>query len=416
MIGAVSDRLPSACLKGPLGQLAERSHAVFAISATAIRIQRKRDPVAHGTIACRHRTGSASICRELMSRDTEQNGPSADGTERSGRARLVPARSERAPVDLAITTTALAVDHIAEADRFAYWREQWCQGTAGVTGELSPSERHGFYARATARIAPCMIHLRLETGPFLVSRGLPEISRNSLENWISLYQEESDGATFKHARNEFTTRSGDLLFTDPTLPFSCRPRSAHNYRRWMLPRAWIEPHLPSGCRPLSVQFAGSHGINGLVRAYLHALDDAIDECDSTELPGVIDNLCRLLALACGSEPGDQRAATRAGKLQQAKDYIALHLPEPDLTPATAAAALKISVRQLHLLFEPTGTSFAQHVLGRRLDACRAMLESPSSRARSITDIAYAWGFDSLPSFYRSFGRRFGVSPGMVRCD
>ena len=261
-----------------------------------------------------------------------------------------------------------------------------------------------------------MIHLRLETGPFLVSRGLPEISRNSLENWISLYQEESDGATFKHARNEFTTRSGDLLFTDPTLPFSCRPRSAHNYRRWMLPRAWIEPHLPSGCRPLSVQFAGSHGINGLVRAYLHALDDAIDECDSTELPGVIDNLCRLLALACGSEPGDQRAATRAGKLQQAKDYIALHLPEPDLTPATAAAALKISVRQLHLLFEPTGTSFAQHVLGRRLDACRAMLESPSSRARSITDIAYAWGFDSLPSFYRSFGRRFGVSPGMVRCD
>ena len=325
-----------------------------------------------------------------------------------------PARLRFAPVEAAITTATLAVDHIGETDRFAYWREHWCQSTAGVTGELAPDERHDFYARATSWTGPCVIRLRLETGPFRVLRGLPEIGRHSLENWICLYQELSDGAIFQHAGNEFNTRPGDLLLTDPTIPFSSRPRSAHDYRRWMLPRGWIEPHLPSGRRPLSAQFAGSHGINGLVQVYLHALNDAIDECDSTELPGVIDNFCRLLALACGGRPGDQHAATRAAKLRQVKDHIALHLSEPDLTPARVAAAMKISVRQLHLLFEPTGTSFSEYVLGRRLEECRAILESSSSRARSVTDIAYAWGFNSLASFYRAFGRRFGVSPGMVR--
>jgi AraC-like DNA-binding protein len=76
--------------------------------------------------------------------------------------------------------------------------------------------------------------------------------------------------------------------------------------------------------------------------------------------------------------------------------------------------MKISVRQLHLLFEPTATSFAEHEPGRRLEECRAILESPSSRARSVTDIAYARGFNSLASFYRAFRQRFGVSPGMVR--
>ena len=349
-----------------------------------------------------------------MSRDVDQNGSPSDGTERSGRAGPLPARPELAPVGTGITTTALAVDHIGEADRFAYWREQWCQGTAGVTGELAPSDRFGFYARATAWTAPCVIRLRLETGPFLVSRGLPEINRHGLENWICLYQEVSEGTAFQHAGNEFTTRPGDLLLTDPTIPFSSRPHSAHDYRRWMLPRAWIEPHLPSGRRPLSAKFAGSHGINGLVQAYLHALNDAIDECDSAELPGIIDNFCRLLALACGGGPGDQRAATRAAKLRQVQDYTALHLSEPDLTPAKVAAAMKISVRQLHLLFEPTGTSFAEHVLGRRLEECRAILKSPSSKARSVTDIAYAWGFNSLASFYRAFRQQFGVSPGMVR--
>ena len=165
-----------------------------------------------------------------------------------------------------------------------------------------------------------------------MSRGLPEISQRSLEDWICLYQELSDGATFQHAGNEYTTHPGDLLLTDPEIPISGRPRSAHDYRRWMLPRAWIEPHLPSGHRPLSAQFAGSYGINGLVQAYLHALNDALDECDSVELPGVIDNFCRLLALACGGGAGDQRSVTRAAKPRQVMDYVAFHLSEPGLTP------------------------------------------------------------------------------------
>ncbi len=348
-----------------------------------------------------------------MSRETDRNGPSSDGTERSGRERTVPTRPGYAPIEAAITTTTLAVDHIGETHRFAYFREAYCQGTSGVTGELAPGDRRGFYAHATVWTAPWLMRARLKTGHYRMSRGLPEISRRSLENWICLYQELSDGATYQYAGNEFTTRPGDLVLTDPTIPISGQPRSAYDYRRWNLPRAWIEPHLPAGRRPLSAQFTGSHGINGLVRAYLHALNDATDECDSADLPGVIDNFCRLLALACGGT-GDQRTAIRAAKLQQVKDYIALHLSEPDLTPASVAAAMKISVRQLHLLFEPTGSSFAEHVLGRRLEECRAALESRSSIAQSVTDIAYAWGFNSLASFYRAFGQRFGVSPGALR--
>ena len=120
---------------------------------------------AHGTIACCNRTESATVRGELMSRDMDQNGPPSDGTE-SGRARLLPARSGFSPVEAPIPTTTLAVDHIGEADRFAYWREQWCQGTAGVTGELAPGERHSFYARATVWTFPWVIRARLRTGPF----------------------------------------------------------------------------------------------------------------------------------------------------------------------------------------------------------------------------------------------------------
>jgi len=48
---------------------------------------------------------------------------------------------------------------------------------------------------------------------------------------------------------------------------------------------------------------------------------------------------------------------RAARLEAAKRHIDQHLAEPGLTPTGTAAALGISVRHLHLLFEPTGISF-----------------------------------------------------------
>jgi AraC-like DNA-binding protein len=35
-------------------------------------------------------------------------------------------------------------------------------------------------------------------------------------------------------------------------------------------------------------------------------------------------------------------------------------------------------------------------------------------ARQVTDIAFAWGFGSLSSFYRGFQSEFGMSPGDLR--
>jgi transcriptional regulator GlxA family with amidase domain len=74
----------------------------------------------------------------------------------------------------------------------------------------------------------------------------------------------------------------------------------------------------------------------------------------------------------------------------------------------------MSLRSLHLLFEPTGVSFARYVLHRRLQECHATLASPVHANRSVTDIAFAWGFNSLTTFYSAFQREFGMAPGEVR--
>ena len=80
---------------------------------------------------------------------------------------------------------------------------------------------------------------------------------------------------------------------------------------------------------------------------------------------------------------EQRDALRAARLEQIKRYVDQHLAEMDLTPAKVAQAVGVSLRSLHLAFEPTGTSFAEHVTRRRLQECRATLErSATARSRS----------------------------------
>jgi AraC-like DNA-binding protein len=51
---------------------------------------------------------------------------------------------------------------------------------------------------------------------------------------------------------------------------------------------------------------------------------------------------------------------------------------------------------------------------QRLLQCRAALANPTGIGRSVADIAFGWGFNSLATFYRAFQHHFGIPPAAVR--
>ena len=166
-------------------------------------------------------------------------------------------------------------------------------------------------------------------------------------------------------------------------------------------------------RPRSFVLPGASGLTGIIKAYRDAVAEQIDALEDREADVLADNFCRLLAVACGAAAGEHQEALRLARLEEAKRYVGLHLADPELTPEKAAGALRMSVRQLHRLFEPSGQSFAQYVLRRRLEECRAALMSPVGD-RAVTDIALAWGFNSLATFHRNFRQAFGATPAELR--
>jgi AraC-like DNA-binding protein len=310
---------------------------------------------------------------------------------------------------LSLSTT----DHAAK-DRFAYWREDVNEALIGVTGESPKPADAPFTAQVDAHLGLALAHFRYRSDGFPVARGPRQIAQRGWDNWIWLYQECGAGAWFAHDGREHITSAGDLVLVDPAVPFATQAHQRYDLNIWLLPRQVIAPHLPSARFPHSLRLPGDHGVGAVLRGYLDSFAAQLDHLAENEASTIAENVGRLVALACGGRDGDRSEALRAARIEEARRYIARHLSDPDLTPETIAAALKISVRQLHSHFAPTGTSVARYVLQRRLGECRAALADPLARHRSITDIAFAWGFNSLATFYRAFRQAFGMTPSEWR--
>lgn len=91
-------------------------------------------------------------------------------------------------------------------------------------------------------------------------------------------------------------------------------------------------------------------------------------------------------------------------------YVRAHLAEPDLGPASIAAANGMSVRALYKLYESLGVSLERSIIDQRLQGARADLAAPRPRYTSIAATARAWGFANPSFFSTRFREAFGVTP------
>ena len=100
--------------------------------------------------------------------------------------------------------------------------------------------------------------------------------------------------------------------------------------------------------------------------------------------------------------------------QRLKAYIRLHLRDPDLSIERIAASLSCSKRYLHMCFADEGMSITEFIWMERLDQCRRELGEVTPSERTITEVAFSWGFNSSSHFSRLFKKRFGAPPSRTR--
>jgi len=302
-------------------------------------------------------------------------------------------------------TREWSTDTIPAAGRLSQWRAAVCDGIVGA--ETENPEPGDFFARmAVARgrdfgfatfassahevVRPARM-IRSGEAPFLVSLQLSGESRYG------------EGAA------SVTARRGEITLVNTARPFRVAFPCPVSRVIAIVPQALIRPRVP-WCAGLTVmKLDDAAPAVDLIRAHLAAAARHGAAIDHRTASVLVENLTNLLALAMEPQAG-AASGHRAARRDALRAHLTRHLSDPALCPRRAAAALSISVRLVHRLFEEQGTSFGRWVLEQRLEACRRAFDDPAAAARPISDIAFAWGFNELSHFSRAFKARFGVAP------
>ncbi|MEU2777629.1 helix-turn-helix domain-containing protein [Streptomyces sp. NPDC007162] len=107
---------------------------------------------------------------------------------------------------------------------------------------------------------------------------------------------------------------------------------------------------------------------------------------------------------------DDREPTFVPALAQAaKDLADARLTEADLSPATIAAHLHVSVRTLQRAFARLDESFSAYIRRRRLEEAAAVLTAPGSHL-TVSEAAARWHFTDSSHFIRAFKKHYQATP------
>ncbi|WP_059008215.1 AraC-like ligand-binding domain-containing protein [Streptomyces specialis] len=167
-------------------------------------------------------------------------------------------------------------------------------------------------------------------------------------------------------------------------------------------------------RMIGRSLPGATGIGALLVGLLTRLAsdaDGFGPSDGPRLgPVVADLVSALFAHELETERCLPPESHRRTLLLRVWAFIGQHVRDPDLTPATIAAAHHISVSFLHRLFQDHDTTVAAAIRRLRLEGARRELADPALATVPIHGIAARWGYENPVVFTRSFRAMFGQTP------
>ncbi len=248
--------------------------------------------------------------------------------------------------------------------------------------------RHSRLHVARSRVAMFFVHMMLEG---------ESVSRQ-------------DGREARLGPGDFTlcdtTRAYEILFKNPNRMFVVG-----------IPETLLRRHIASPESVVAIPMPGNAGLSGLVSNFLKDFwMRCREDLDPSVAPRVTRAILDLLASAYTGVPEAQpdRSSLATAHRLRIVNFIEAHLGDPDLTPMRVAEACKMTPRYLHHLFSKESETVARYILRRRLEECSRALTLPAQVNRTVTAIAFDYGFNSPTHFGRVFRARYGASPREYR--
>ena len=316
-------------------------------------------------------------------------------------------------VDIAFATT-----QVDPAERLAAWRELVNRVflPLAITPLRAAGQAAEFGASVTGSDRGGLRVWRVKATPMSAQRTVRHIRLAARDDYLLALHISGTAAGAQDGR-QVSLDPGDFALFDPTRPYSIAFRGAGTFEHviYQVPRASLDARGQAGrLTAFGVPAASSAG--RLVSPYLQTLAEPADPPGDLPAQAFTDAALDLAVSALRATAGTGSHPDPRGRplIAELKRYALAHLGDPALSPAAAARASYISVRQLHRLFAREGVSFGAWLREQRLRRCRDDLTNRQLTHHAISEIAARWGFRSAAHFTRAFHARYGITPAEAR--
>ena len=266
---------------------------------------------------------------------------------------------------------------------------------------------------ATVR-AGDLVLTRLEANRHRVTRSASQV-RASEQGYLKIVAPYVGCAGVEQKGREAWVTPDQWSIYDTTDSYTVANPERVEHRVVMVPKAhFVERGL--ALDPLMARRLGGSG--GVARLALDTMRSAYRELpgmSEAAARGVGDAITQFVHLSLLDLAGMGTAVTQREALRERiKQHVAQHLGDPALSVDAIAHALNCSRRQLYNAFAEEPDGVAGYILNRRLQACRKTFDERSQAHRSITDVAFSFGFSNMAHFSRVFRAHLGMAPSDYR--
>lgn len=294
-------------------------------------------------------------------------------------------------------------------ERLSYWLEVATRGY--VEHEFRARDASVFSGSVEISTLPGVGLAKFSAAPASVHRSERNATRADSGDVLIGLQRTGELSVSQDG-HETLIRGRALILVDPLRPFEIDLRTYCTSIVARVPRAMLEARIGNFAGLTARAITPDSAIGSLAMGFMELLPDQAESLDGASGLKVADQLLDLVALALTSEKGRGAALSspRAVALLRLKATVERLLIEPGLKPDQVAAEAGISVRYANSLLAEEHSSIERYIAERRLDRCRIALEDVTQSHRSISEIAFHWGFSDLSHFGRRFKARYGLTP------
>jgi AraC family transcriptional regulator, positive regulator of tynA and feaB len=308
---------------------------------------------------------------------------------------------------------SITTDTVPARERLAFWSDLIARQVNPMRFEVAGD--HGFRGCVQTRVIAGFAISAVSGAGIQALHGRSEIARTNRHFHVACVHLGGD-AQITHRDEAVGLLRGDVFLTDSRRQFTLGLERPWRHLVVALPTHWLDGRLSQPRLAADAVLRSQP----LARLWARLLVDGYAMADALSPSAAalfaqhsIDLLGQAIEEGRSQWPTPSEAS-RAAVFLRACRLITLAFGDPALTPDHIAKGLGVSTRTLERIFAGQGETIMRRIYDERIRRAARLLADARAAHRSVTDIAFACGFNDASHFGRVFAARMQMTPSRWR--